>query len=445
MSNHPQKKRFPLHIHIASLFTILVLLIGITLAWVSYRQISDLTFDTTEILFTKTIDELELQFQKEYRPVSTSVRLLASAEISAARNLDDRMQHVPILAAVLRDEPQIAGFGIGYTNGDYFIIRPLNTSHLRSVFEAPAEAVFVIDHITHNESGENRQIRIFLTEHLDPVGDSLFSQTSYDPRLRPWYQQAGASSDIQVTSPYLFFFSRKVGLTLSKTSAKGNSTVAADITLDNLLGILQKNRITPSTFSLIFNAGEEILAYSTREGSALDDIPKDSIPKLSELPNHLQEKIRELASREDEVVPFMYNDERWFGTVRNISTGNRLSIRLMIAAPERELLAAAFEVRKTSILIIIGVVLLVLPITWFIANQIARPLRRLAHEARGIAGFKFDNRLEVDSIVLEVDQLSSAMESMRATISNFFDLITSLSAESDINRPGCSIASPMKP
>ena len=434
MLNHTDKKRYPLHLHIASLFTILVLLIGITLAWVSYKQISDLTFETTETLFTKTVDELELHFQKEYRPVSTSVRLLASAEISEARNLDDRMQHIPILAEVLRDEPQVISFGIGYTNGDYFIMRTLNTTHMRSVFEAPEEATFMIDHISHNETGENRQKRIFLTEYLDPVGETLFSQTSYDPRVRPWYQQPGTSSEMKVTSPYLFFFSKKVGITLSRSSLKGGSTVAADITLDNLSHILQKNRITPSTFSLIFNDEDEVLSHSTKGDSLFADSPGDAIPLLSSLPGPLVERIRYLANQEDKVVPFEHDDERWFGTVRDISTNNRFSIKLLIAAPERELLATAFEVRRTSIIIIIGVVLLVLPIAWFVANQIARPLRKLAHDARSIADFNFDNELKVDSIVLEVDQLSSAMESMRVTISNFFDLITSLSAESDINR-----------
>jgi HD-GYP domain-containing protein (c-di-GMP phosphodiesterase class II) len=313
-------------------------------------------------------------------------------------------------------------------------MRPLNTTHLRTVFEAPDEAVFLIDHISHNEGGENQQIRIFLAAQLEPVGEAIVSQTSYDPRLRPWYQQAGASSEIQITSPYLFFFARKVGVTLSKSSAMGDSTVAADITLENFSLILEKNRITPSTFSLIFNAEDEVLSHSTRGGTPFGDIPENSVPLLSALPEPLVERIRNLATREGEVVPFMYDDSRWFGTVRNISTDNRLQVKLLIAAPERELLAAAFEVRRTSIMIIIGVILLVLPIAWFIANQIARPLRQLAHEARGIADFNFDNELDIDSIVLEVDQLSSAMDSMRITISNFFDLITSLSAESDINR-----------
>ena len=220
------KKRFPLHIHIASLFTILVLVIGVTFAWVSYNQISKLIFDTTETLFDKTTDELQLQFQKEYRPVATSVRLLASASISEANTLEERIEHMPILAEVLKDEPQITGFHIGYANGDFFIMRPLNTDNNRVTFSAPDEAIYMVDHISHNEQGENRQKRIFLAEHLEPVGETLFSVTDYDPRLRPWYQTAESSSIIQVTSPYIFFFSKKIGITLSRFSPKGNSTVA---------------------------------------------------------------------------------------------------------------------------------------------------------------------------------------------------------------------------
>jgi HD-GYP domain-containing protein (c-di-GMP phosphodiesterase class II) len=434
MSNPAEKKRFPLHIHIASLFTILVLLIGITLAWVSYKQISDLTFETTEILFGNTVDQLELQFQKEYRPVATSVNLLASASIAEAATLEERMQHMPILAEVIKDEPQISGFGIGYSNGDYFIMRPLNTVHLRTVFEAPDEAIYVIDHIKHNQDGKNQQIRIFLAGQLEPVGEAISSRTDYDPRLRPWYRQPDAISAMHITSPYMFYFSKKIGLTISKSSARGRSTVAVDITLDSLAGILRENRITPSTFSLIFNDKDEILSHSTSDGSPFGDTPQDSIPLLSELPKPLVERIRDLAILEGKVVPFKYKDELWFGTVRDISTKNRLNIKLLTAAPERELLASAFEVRKTSIMIIVGVVLLVLPIAWFTANQIARPLRKLAHEARAIADFNFDNEFKADSIVLEVDQLSNSMDSMRITISNFFKLITSLSAESDINR-----------
>ena len=86
--------------------SLLVWIIGITLAWTNYRQISSLIFETTETLFTKTTNELELEFQKEYRPVATSVRLLASASISEAKTLEDRIlqdiQLIPLFCHLQR-------------------------------------------------------------------------------------------------------------------------------------------------------------------------------------------------------------------------------------------------------------------------------------------------------------------------------------------------------
>ena len=429
------KKRFPLHIHIASLFTILVLIIGITLAWVSYRQISNLTFETTERLFDKTIDELELQFQKEYRPVATSVRLLASAAIAEAETLEERIEHMPILAEVIKDEPQLTAIYVGYSSGDFFTMRSLKTDHMRTISSAPDGAFYMVEHISHNEQGENSVKQIFLAEHLEPVGEAQFGTTKYDPRLRPWYQTEESPAVIEITPPYLFAFAQKIGITISRYSPQGESTVAADITLESFDQILQNNNITPSTFSLVFNPREEILSHNTgTDFKPFAHLGKNKIPVFSDLNEALVERIHGLIEQEEQVVPFKIDDELWFGTVRNLSVHNRLPIKLLIAAPERELLAAAFETRRTNILIIIAVILLALPVAWFTANQIAKPLRDLARKARSIAGFNFDDDLTIDSIVFEVDQLSDSMDFMRLTISKFFSLITSLSGESDINR-----------
>ena len=435
MKNQTPRKRYPLHIHIASLFTILILTVGVTLAWFGYRQISNLAFDTTEILFARTADELALQFQRDYRPVSTSVRLLANAAISQARDLEERMQHIPLLAEVISDEPQIAGFHVGYANGDFFLMIPLKNDDMRTVFSAPDEAFFVVNHISHSDTGENRQVRIFLAEQFEPVGEPIFSVTDFDPRLRPWYQSAESSATIQITSPYMFAFVEKAGFTISKFSPRGDSTVAASITLDSLAETLQKNQITPSTFSLLINAKEEVLSHDTRGiGSPFERINEKRIPVISDLPEPLVDITHQLSANPGQVIPFTHNNERWFGSVRELAAQSRSPIRLLIAAPERELLAAAFEARRTSIIVTVLVILLALPIAWFTANQVARPMRMLAREARGIAGFNFDKKINIDSIMLEVDQLSRSMDTMRVTIGNFFSLIKSLSGESDIDR-----------
>jgi len=435
MSGKAQKKRYPLHIHIASLFAILVLIIGTTLAWVSYKQITRLTFDTTEILFAQTARELQLQFQKEYRPVTTSVRLLATAAITEATTLEERLKHIPILAEVIRNETQITGFQLGYDNGDYFILRPLDSAHMRKVFAAPDDAEFMIDHISHRDGGDNQQLRFFLTEQLEFQGEPLMSVSEYDPRLRPWYRSTEGSLVNHVTSPYLFYFVNKIGITLSRKALNGNSTVAADIILNSLTQTLQTNQITPSTISLIYNSDDQVLAHSNGAGYTLfPDINENQIPGLGDLKGPMVKNIHRLAEQEEQVIPFMRGNEQWFGTVRNISLHDRLKIKLLIAAPERELLEVAFETRRTSLIITIVVILLVLPVAWITANKIARPMRTLANEAEAIAGFDFDKDFNTDSSVLEVDQLSKSMDLMRVTISNFLSLITSISGESNIDR-----------
>jgi len=434
-TGHSQKKRYPLHIHIATFFTALILIVGVTLAWFSYRQISKLSFDTTEILFTQTSEELVLQFQKDYRPVATSVRLLANSALSEADSLQERMEFAPLLAEILRDEPQITAFQVGYADGDLIVMASLNDAHVRKVFAAPDDAFFVIIHVDHRDDGANLQTRFFLADQLEPVGEAVFSTTDFDPRSRPWYQQHESEQVIQVTNPYKFALLEETGITISKFSPRGNSTVAAGITLDSLAGTLRNNQITPSAFSLVFNDDEDILAYSTAgTGYIFDRITQDRNPAISDLPQSLVDITHRLSAQPGQATPFTYDNETWFGSVQPLSAQNRLQYKLLIVAPERELLAAAFEMRKISIMVTALVILLALPIAWLIANAVARPLRRLARDAGQIAGFDFDHRIEVDSILLEVDQLSDSMESMRATISNFFGLITSLSGESDIDR-----------
>jgi HD-GYP domain-containing protein (c-di-GMP phosphodiesterase class II) len=233
----------------------------------------------------------------------------------------------------------------------------------------------------------------------------------------------------------MFAFVDKSGFTISKFSPRGDSTVAASITLDSLTETLQKNQITASTFSLLFNGNEEVLSHDTGGiGSPFERISEKRIPVIGDLPQSLVDITHQLAEQPGQVIPFTHAGERWFGSVRELTAHSQSQIRLLIAAPERELLAAAFEARRISVIVMVLVILLALPIAWFTANQVARPMRILAREARDIAGFNFDEEINIDSIMLEVDQLARSMDTMRVTIGNFFSLIKSLSGESDIDR-----------
>lgn len=435
MSTAHNRRRFPLNIHIGTLFIILILVVGSALAWVSYKQISQLIFSSTEALFSQTAQEVQLQFQKEYRPIATSVRLLASAAITEATTLQERIKHMPILAEVIREEPQVTGFQLGYDNGDYFILRPLNNDHMRTIFSAPDYASYMIDHTSQNAEGDNEQLRLFLTKDLELKGEIRQSTNNYDPRTRPWFINAQQSPGNHVTSPYLFYFVKEVGITLSRKSLESNTIVAADITIDSLSGTLKNNLITPSSISMIYNSDNEILAHNSPVLAALfSQYDDQKIPTLEQLPDIQRAIIQQYQNQGIKVTPFMIRGQRWFGSLHPIKLHNELEVSLFIAAPEKELLAAAYQMRKTSLLITLGIILLALPIAWLSANRIARPMRLLAKEAKAIAGFNFELDFDADSSIIEIDQLSKSMDVMRVTISNFLSLITSLSGESNVDK-----------
>ena len=79
-----------------------------------------------------------------------------------------------------------------------------------------------------------------------------------------------------------------------------------------------------------------------------------------------------------------------------------------MAAPHDELLAGVRTLRLYAILSMLAVLLVAVPVTWWIAHRISLSLRNLSADARAIRLFKFEDR-EVRSFVLEVDDLAQSI------------------------------------
>ena len=106
---------------------------------------------------------------------------------------------------------------------------------------------------------------------------------------------------------------------------------------------------------------------------------------------------------------------------------------LVMAAPHDELLAGVGTLRLYAIASILAVLLVAVPITWWIARRISHDLRNLASDALAIRHFRFDGK-DVHSFVLEVDDLAEAMAGMRSTVRQFLDIASQMSAERHFQR-----------
>ncbi len=423
--------RHPLHAHIATIFVLLIAGVGGVLGWFNYHQNTRVILSASNRVFDQISRELLLDFQGAYRPVVTTVNLLSiEARVGQAGDLDERLALLPVFCEALATQPHVSALQVGYANGDFFIVRPLNDPYMRQRFEAPEGATLVADHIAADERGERVQTRLYFDIDLNRLADRSMGATSYDPRIRPWYQVAAASDREAATKPYLYYFIGKVGITVGRQSPDGRAVVASDVTLEHLSETLSRQQISPTAEAVLFDEDGRALAYRHTDRLVLksDDTTTELAPVGALGSPVLSTLAAELKPREA-ALSFTFSDQRWRGAVRRIDVTKDIVFFVAITAPEEELVADAIAIRRQSVWITALILLAALPLAYVLASRIARPLRRLTQETDRIRHFDFGGPVTTNSLILEICTLAESVDAMKTTIRKFLDMISSVAAE----------------
>ena len=432
LSDSDQGPKLSLHLTISALFIGLVVLLGVLLSVQSYNRSSDIILSSAEQLHTQLSNEIQLDFRATYQPVRSTLALLALSPIVEAETRSARIDNLPLLTAALSDNNGISGIQLGYPNGEYFIVRPLSTDYLRQRFEAPAGASYVVDEVATSESGARWLTRSFFDQALTLVQENPPAVTAYDPRERPWYRQAEAEA--RAIPPYLFFFTRKVGTTVTLQTDSPGVVVAADVSLEQLSETVSRYRVTPSSEAVILGGDGEVLAYPdkaavvTRHG---DD--SFAIAKLAQLDSQVLQQFASTLDLTPRKLDFEHQGRRWIGSVDRIARKSGLDLSILLVSPVDELLVEATAIRQGLLFTTAVTIALIVPVVWLLAGRISGPMRRLAAEAEAIRRFDFDRPVETRSFITEVDLLADAMRGMKTTINRFLSLIDSLAGEPELD------------
>jgi HD-GYP domain-containing protein (c-di-GMP phosphodiesterase class II) len=424
--------RYPLHVTISVLFITLVVVLGVVLSWQNYRKTSSIILTSAGQVFDQITRELILDFNGTYHPVAGALRLLALAPLTRAATLDERLESLGTFTVALANEPSVSGIQVGYANGDFFIVRPLRTDDLRRHFGAPENAAFVVDNVDTAAGGARRLVRLFFDAQSREILRKPAEATDYDPRARPWYAMATAQP--AATRPYLFYFLGKVGVTVTLAAPVPGVVVASDVTLERLSETISRHRMTASSEVALVGADGKVLAYhdpgklvrsAVGGGLVIADLAQLGSPVLAHLAEDFTPGERSL--------DFEFQGRRWIGSVRKVASPGGVDLFALMIAPVNELLSEAVRMRWQSLMITGFIILLAIPVVWFIARKISRPLHQLAGEAELISRFDFDSPIRNRSFIQEVDELAVAMGLMKTTISRFLTLINSLAGESNFD------------
>ena len=421
-----RERRFPLHVHISVLFTLLLLFTGVVLGLFNYKQTSRLIFSSSSTLFERIQRDVERDLDSTYRPIRHLLSLLALHPATQADTLDERLKLLPLFAQALRDNPKLASIYLGYEDGDFFMVRPLRSEMLKQRFNAPDKAAYQVWAIDRSSAGTESDY-LFYDGSLNPLTRRQNLSEPYDPRRREWFKRARDDGGQITTAPYLFFSTQEIGTTLARRS--GLTTVlGADLTLDDLSATLATHRVTPNSQVVLADGDGNAVAYPESNRLLKEVDGKVSLVKVSELNPALGELLSGNLNEQDEGIIELAR-QRWAMAHRHIQEGGPQGLHLALLVPEQELLAEAYRIRWQGALVTLTTLLLCLPLGWLTSRLVVKPLRSLVQEAQAIRRFNFSYPASGRSPILEVDQLAVSMGSMKDTLSSFLDIAASLSAE----------------
>ncbi|MBS7661001.1 HD domain-containing protein [Pseudomonas lalucatii] len=421
----PRDRRFPLHVHISLLFTLLLLLTGTLLGLFNHRQTTEIIFASSAKLFEQIQQNVQLDLEHTYQPIRQLLSLLALNEASQAGSLPGRLALLKPFAQALRDNPKMASLYLGYDDGDFFMVRPLRDEAMKLRFSAPDHAAFQVWSIDRSAGGVEAAY-LFYDGSLNLLSQRARPEEDFDPRTRPWYRRARVDGGQITTEPYVFFSTAEVGTTLARRS--GLTTVlAADLTLAELSATLTDQQITASSQVVLYDPAGNAVAYpdSARltmmmDGEAILTPARELSPQIAALlengASDLRQGVLELDKR------------RWVVSRSRLLEGGPQGLFLALLVPEDELLEDAYRMRWQGALITLTTLLLCLPLGWLTSRIVAKPLKALVAEAEAIRRFDFKHPASGHSPVLEVDQLAVSMKQMKETIASFLEIAASLSA-----------------
>lgn len=219
---------------------------------------------------------------------------------------------------------------------------------------------------------------------------------NYDPRTRPWFIQAKTANKLIWTDPYIFYTSKKPGITAASPvhDNLGNflGVVGVDIGIDKLSTFISKLKIGKSGRAFILSQSGDVIAYpDVSKTLKTTDAGKARLTKIIELDDPItREAFLSLGLPHDKLyldkpvfTSFVMNGEKYNAMFAPFEGGQWPWI-IGIYMPEDDYLGPIKDNRTVNILIALVAVIIALFIGLVVARKlnVAREMAEIADKAK---------------------------------------------------------------
>ncbi len=430
---------YPLHLTMSAVFTMLLVSFGIALIAFNYSRARSTAFIDAEKQLGRIAAHLGTSVAELYGPAQNLVDLASRMQLSTELSAGERRKEMRLLAEALRMRQEISSVSIGYEDGSFSLVRSLlGREEVRVTLQAPPEAQIALQTILRSEGGEVREELDFFDSGDQLVEHRQVDYSGFDPRERNWYRMAIQEEKQIAISPYVFFTTREIGVTVARKLANGDGVVGVDLCLADLSAGLAKHSVTPSSRLVLLGRTGRIVASSDPEFAPQvnDQSGTVELPLLSQLSDPVYHRLSEKfdGSFEDGKHELEVGGSTWWAWTTSLPIRAGGSIKLITLLPRDELLGDAIRTRNQSLLISLLMLVVTIFIALFVSRHISGSLRILATEAENIRELRFDTPITLHSRIQEVDNLAATMEGMKGSIQQFLAISHALSAEKSRDR-----------
>jgi len=407
---------------IIGLFVAIVLVIGLTLVYLSFSRITAITNAAASQFIGKVAELSADRIGSQLKLVRDNLKTLKALPSVQSADIEDNHRLNAVLAAMLKSNDELFSLYVGYDDGSFIEMDSIDGAgrETRARLEAPEQASFRLVLILRSDPARITSRRFFLSDRLEIVRE-LPGSLDYDPRERPWYKDADRRDGTWLTGPYVFFATAKQGYTVQSVLEQGRGgVVAGDLLLDVTQGILKREQLTPSSTAFLFDDDDRILAHP-RMSEILGREVSGSIPHLRETDmagvlqairawragGAPQQFIRDPAGR-------LYAAA--FETIPHSGPAN---LRVAVVAPVDEFFANILSERGRLFAITLGFVAAMVPLVFLMGSLLSKSLRALAEETDRIQRFEPSDAPAVHSAIREIDDLGRSVATMRTVTQTF--------------------------
>ncbi|WP_068501349.1 methyl-accepting chemotaxis protein [Paenibacillus kribbensis] len=228
---------------------------------------------------------------------------------------------------------------------------------------------------------------------------------NYDPRVRSWYEDATKEqAKTVISSPYLSSSSKQMTVTVSRATADGSGVIGIDLKISGIKETLNNIKVGHEGYAILLDSNRTYIVHPTKAPGT---------------------KIADIESRmyESDAGEYEYQYEgqpKYMNYATNKLTGWKIGGTLYLSEVDE----AAQPILISTLLTIVGCLVVGIIIVYFLIRSIIKPILKLKEQAVNVSAGDLTQDIQVKSED-EIGQLGLAFRNMqdnlRSVIQNVGD------------------------